>query len=111
VTLTVTDDDGATGTTSQAVTVTAPAAAPAPATSIALQARGYRVGGFPRVDLTWSGATATSVDVYRNGVRITQTANDRLHTDAIYTTAIATYRYKLCNAGTTTCSPEVSVTV
>jgi hypothetical protein len=62
------------------------------------------------VSLRWSGATTTSVDIYRNGVRATATANDGAWTQIL--SSRGTYRYRVCNAGSTTrCSAEVSVTV
>jgi PKD repeat protein len=57
VTLTVTDNEGATASTSRNVTVSAPP-------QILLSARGYKVRNLQKVDLTWSGATSASVDVY-----------------------------------------------
>jgi hypothetical protein len=76
---------------------------------VELTARGYKVRGLQRADLSWSGATSASVDVYRNGTRLTTTANDGLHTDAINRKGSATYTYKVCEAGTATCSAQVSV--
>lgn len=52
----------------------------APPAGITLTANGYKAKGFHKVDLTWSGAAGTNVDVYRNGVRVATTPNDRLHT-------------------------------
>ena len=101
VSLTVTDDDGATGTKSASVTVTAPAA------SITLTATKRSGGGTKAVDLAWSGATGASVDVFRNGAKLVTTANDGAYTDTV---SKGTYRYKVCAAGTTTCSNEASVT-
>ncbi|HSF43343.1 MAG TPA: PKD domain-containing protein [Thermoanaerobaculia bacterium] len=104
VTLSVTDNGGATSSTSKSVTVTAPAA------NIALSVRPYLVSNKHRVDLTWSGATSTNVDVYRNGIIITTTPNDGAHTDAPNKRGSATYTYKVCNAGTTVCSNEATAT-
>ncbi|HUS07279.1 MAG TPA: hypothetical protein VMZ52_13315, partial [Bryobacteraceae bacterium] len=104
VNLTVTDNAGATGTTSQTVTVTAPAP-----DNITLTARGYKSGKTPKVDLTWSGSTAANIDVFRNGVKIVTTPNDGLHTDVLARGSIGTFTYKVCNASTTTCSPNASV--
>ncbi len=103
VTLTVTDDDGATNESSQALTVSAPPA------QITLSAVGYKVRGRHQADLTWSGATSANVDVYRNGVIVLTTANDGAQTDAIGTRGSATYTYRICEAGTSTCSPVVTV--
>ncbi|MBY0488345.1 MAG: S8 family peptidase [Gemmatimonadaceae bacterium] len=58
--------------------------------------------------LLWSGATTTNVDVYRNGTRIWTTANDGSQNDSRL--AKGSYIYRVCNAGSTTCSPDVGVT-
>jgi PKD repeat protein len=104
VALTVTDDDGATDTETKSVTVTAP-------TNFTLTLRSYTVRTKWRVDLTWSGATGASVDVFKNGAKLTTTPNDGLYTDSKGLTTGNTYTYKVCNAGTTTCSNEASVTL
>jgi hypothetical protein len=62
------------------------------------------------VRLNWSGATSTNVDVYRDGVVIVTTANDGSHTDSTGDTGRARYAYKVCEAGTQTCSNNVRVT-
>ena len=46
-------------------------------------ASGYKVQGRHTVDLSWIGASTTSVDVYRNGVVIATTGNDGFYTDRI----------------------------
>ncbi len=58
--------------------------------------------------LAWAGATTTSVDIYRNGSKFLTSTNDGSQNDAKL--AKGTYTYKVCNAGTTTCSPNASVT-
>jgi hypothetical protein len=60
--------------------------------------------------LTWTGANGTTVDVYRNGSFLRNTANTGLHTNSVLGLDPATYRYKVCEAGTTTCSLEATVT-
>ena len=105
VTLTVTDTGGQTGSTASAVAVTSGGGG-----GISLTATGYKVKGNQTVDLSWSGASAASVDVYRNGTLITTTANDGAHTDAINQKGGGSYVYRVCNAGTTTCSSNVTVT-
>ena len=77
---------------------------------ISLTVRGYKVKGLQKADLSWSGVTSTTVDVYRDGVKVTTTSNDGFHTDPIDRKGGATYRYKVCEAGGTTCSDEVAVT-
>ena len=68
------------------------------------------VGGFGgSVNLTWSGATTSSVDIYRNGAIVATTANDGNHADAA---GSGTYQYRLCNQGSTSaCSAQVQVVV
>lgn len=102
VSLTVTDDDGATASSSSSVTVTAPS-------GITLATRGYKVKGSARVDLTWSGAAGASVDVHRNGVKLLTTANDGAHTDVLGKVS-GTFAYRVCVAGTGTCSATSVVT-
>lgn len=104
VSLTVTDDDAATGTTSQNVTVTDGAP------GITLTAAGRLVRGRHVIDLSWSGAPGTHVDVYRNGVRVYKTPNDGTHRDKPGTSGAATYVYKVCELGSTSaCSNEATV--
>lgn len=102
VTLTVTDDEGATGSDSQTVSVTAPS-------GITLSATGYKVRGVQHVDLSWSGAGGTNVDVYRNGALVTATANDGFYTDNIGQRGPGNYQYQVCEAGTSTCSNTATV--
>jgi serine protease len=61
------------------------------------------------VDLTWSGATSASIDVYRNGALIATTPNDGFHTDSTPNKGRATYTYQVCEAGTATCSNTATV--
>jgi subtilisin family serine protease len=104
VTLTVTDNAGATGSQTQNVMVTAPPAGD----GITLSAVGYKVQGRQRVDLTWSGAT--NVDIYRDGAKIA-TASDSPYTDIINKVGGGSYTYQVCSAGaTTSCSDNVTVT-
>src|SRR5439155_1230140 len=77
---------------------------------ITLSAAGRKVGGINTVRLTWSGATSNQVDIYRDAVVIVTTANDGSYTDSTGDTGRARYTYKVCEAGTLTCSNEVTVT-
>ncbi|HWC12905.1 MAG TPA: S8 family serine peptidase, partial [Acidimicrobiales bacterium] len=79
-------------------------------TTFSLGATGYKVKGVQKADLSWSGTTASDVDVYRNGAKITTTANDGAYTDDINNKGGGSYTYKLCEAGTSTCSNETTVT-
>jgi subtilisin family serine protease len=77
-------------------------------TGIALSVTGYKVKGVQHADLTWSGATSTDVDVYRNGSRIATTVNDGAYTDNIGDKGGGSYTYAVCEAGTSTCSNEAT---
>jgi serine protease len=107
VTLTVTDDDGATASSSQQVSVSGGGGGGG---GIDLSASAYKVKGRVSVDLTWSGASSTNVDIFRNGSKITTTANDGAYTDNTGLRGGGSITYKLCEAGTTTCSANVTVT-
>jgi hypothetical protein len=48
------------------------------------------------------------IDVYRNGLKVSTTANDGTHVDAINRKGGGTYTYTLCAAATQTCSNAVS---
>ncbi|MBN7824010.1 S8 family serine peptidase [Bowmanella dokdonensis] len=76
---------------------------------LSLSASGYKVKGLQYADLSWSGSSAGSVDVYRNGALVTTTANDGAYTDALNQKGSATYSYQICEAGTSTCSATKTV--
>jgi len=80
---------------------------PPPVITISL--RKYKVKGVANVDLTWSGATVSTVDVQRNEVVVVTTPNDGAHTDVLGKVS-GTFTYRVCNAGTSTCSASASVT-
>lgn len=105
VSLTVTDNEGATGSTSKSVSVSGGSSS-----GISLAVAGRKVKGVPYADLSWSGAASTNVDIYRNGSKITTTANDGAHTDNLGRGASGTFTYRVCEAGTSTCSNDASVT-
>ncbi|WP_218312994.1 S8 family serine peptidase [Alteromonas antoniana] len=76
---------------------------------LTLTATGYKVKGSQVVDLSWSGATGSDVDVVRNGSVVTTTANDGAYTDALNTKGGGVYDYQVCETGTTTCSATMTV--
>jgi len=78
--------------------------------AMTLTTQAYTSKGKRYVDLNWTNASTSSVDVYRNNVKIITTANDGAHTDA--PASRGTYSYKVCEAGSSTkCSPSKSVTL
>ena len=78
-------------------------------TSITLSAQGKKVGGINTSRLTWSGGTSNNVDINRDGVVIATVPNTNTYTDSTGTTGRAIFTYKVCEAGTQTCSNEVIV--
>src|SRR3989344_5383366 len=103
VTLTVTDNEGATASDSVQINIVAESS------GIALSTVGYKVKGLMKADLSWDGATSGNVDVYRNGSVITTTVNDWTYTDNINQRGSGTFTYKICEAGTSVCSNESAV--
>ena len=91
-----------------------PVAAPAPAGPTGLTAT-KRIQGTVRVDLAWTGGTANiavqrAFDTGAFGV-IATVSNSGAYTDNLGRRPTAgTYWYKVCNAGTTTCSSPESIT-
>lgn len=108
VTLTAQDDKGVSASVSQLVTVSAPTTAPPPPTASIVLSGALRTGRQTRVDLAWTGAPGSSIDVYRNDVRTTSTANDGAYTDNPGKRP-GTFRYRVCTTGTTTCSNTMTI--
>jgi hypothetical protein len=105
----VTDSGGLQASRQVSVTVTA-ASSGGSGTSPTLKVTGRKVKGLQKADLAWNGLTASSIDVYRNGARVMGTPNDGAETDSINKKGSATYTYKVCAAGTDSCSNTASVT-
>ncbi len=77
---------------------------------IELSARGYKVKGAWNSDLTWSPAgTTAKVDIYRDGTFFRNVDNTGSFTDATNFKGGGSLSYKICEAGTTTCSNEVTL--
>lgn len=108
VTATAQDQGGLQGTATVRVVITTPSEPPP--SSISLSVRGYKVKGVQHADLTWSGATSTNVDVFRNGTRVTTVPNSGAYTDVIGGKGAGTFTYKVCEAGSATaCSSNVTI--
>jgi subtilisin family serine protease len=79
-------------------------------TAMTLSTRAYSSKGKRYVDLNWTNATTSNVDIYRNSVKVITTANDGAHTDAL--SSRGTYTYQVCEAGSTTkCTASKSVSL
>jgi len=88
----------------------APTPTPTPTPGpIQLRGQGKKVGGINTSRLKWRGATSPNVDINRDGVVIATTPNDGLYDDSTGTTGQASFMYKVCEAGTQTCSNTVTV--
>jgi vibriolysin len=94
-TLTVTDNAGATASTSKAFN------------PISLSARGYKQNGSGKVDLSWIGASGTSFDVYRNGTKIASTSTST-YSDSVGTKR-GTFTYTVCDPAGAFCSNTATV--
>jgi len=104
VTLTVTDDDGASANTSDQVSVDDGSGG-----DITLSTNGYKVRGRHTIDLTWSGASGGSVEIYRDGSLIATTSNSGSYTDATDNRGNGTYVYQVCETGGGPCSNNSTV--
>ena len=104
VTLKVTDSQGKTGTASQSITVADPPV-------IELAATGARIRGVLTVDLAWTGATGSLVDVYRNDILLLSTDNDGAHRDTVVDPRdrFGTYSYRVCLQESGVCSNIATV--
>lgn len=105
VTLTVTDDDGATASDSRDVTVYENG------NPITLTMSGRKVKGRLWIDLLWSPYGTGWVDIFRNGSKLVTVMNLGYFTDnTTLTGGPWTLSYQVCQVGTTTCSDVVTGT-
>lgn len=102
VSLTVTDSEGHTDTNVIDVSVS----------DVNIEAavkRAYKSRlGKLRVDITWSGTGAETVDIYRNGVMIDTVSNVGIYRDRERRVTGSEFVYQICDASTA-CSNEVTV--
>ena len=100
VTLTVTDDAGASSATSKDLTV-----------GVILRATVSKVKGRSTAALTWDGAATPAVSIFLNGAPLTTVANSGGYTYRSTARGQATYRFTVCESGTgnPVCSLEQKV--
>jgi hypothetical protein len=99
----------ATATFTPTPTPTSTSTPTATPTGITLTAVGRKDHGQNTVDLSWEGAT--NVDVRRKGSGVIATVpNGNSYTDSTGTRGPASFTYRVCTAGTQTCSNAVTVT-
>ena len=107
VNLTVTDNDGASTSTSQTVTVTDGGGNTGGGVTLSAVSA-YKVKGKKRWDYSWSGASTSNVDIYRDGSRVATTANDGAYTLTSNLKGGGSHTHQVCEAGTSTCSSVVN---
>jgi len=86
-----------------------PSPSPTPNPSFSLSAKGIKVKGVESSNLTWSGATSTKVDIWRNSSLILTAANNGSQKDNLNTRGAGSYTYRVCQSGTDVCSNSVTV--
>jgi plastocyanin len=79
------------------------------AENIVLAAHGKVMGGINVSRLMWTGASASTIDVKRGGVVVATVPNTGRYIDSTGTTGRQSFVYQVCDAGTSTCSNQVTV--
>ena len=104
--ITVTAADAAGNQSTASLTVNYSATTTPPST-VTLTADTRKASKWRSTKLSWTNAPWTSVDVYRNGLLITNVPNSGLYTDPIF--GRGSYTYQICAPGSTTCSNTTTV--
>ena len=100
-------EPGAGGATPTPTPTATPTATPA---QIEIRAKGRRIQGINTTQVKWRGATSANVDVYRDSLVIATVPNvPSSYIDSTGTTGTQSFMYKVCEAGTGTCSNTVTV--
>ncbi len=108
ITAKATDSGGLTGSGQVTVTVSE-----STASTPTLTAKGYTARTQKKVDLTWTGFTSSTVEIYRNGTLLLTAENDGAYTDAPIAQPSrngSSLTYVVCSAGGLACSNEALVT-
>ena len=81
-----------------------------PSNSISLTASGYKLKGTQHVKLTWSGVSTSNVVIFRNDVKIANTAvGNSPYDDNTGFKGGGSYEYYVCDKDSTNCSPTQQV--
>ncbi|MFT5286039.1 MAG: hypothetical protein ACI8TQ_002207 [Planctomycetota bacterium] len=105
ITASATDTGGATGNDSVNVSVTGVGG------GISLLGNLFKNKGKISANLSWSSATGSNVDIYRDGAFLTTTANDGSYTDATGRKGSATFTYQVCETGGGACSNVITISI
>ena len=79
------------------------------AADITLSLNGSKRKGLHIIDLSWSGAEGSLVDIVRDGIVIATTANDGAYKDNTGNKGGRTYIYAVCESGPLNCSDDAAV--
>jgi hypothetical protein len=112
LTATVTDSGGLSASATRTISVTVPdtSTGSTASTTATLAVDGYKTKCRQQAALTWTGLITNSVDIYRdNRLLLSATLSGR-YTDPIGARGGGTYTYKVCVAGTASCTNVASVT-
>jgi len=71
---------------------------------ISLTVSPYKIKGIQQADLSWSGTSATQIDIKRDGSTIATIPNSGTYTDNLGQKGGGSATYQVCEAGTSTCS-------
>jgi subtilisin family serine protease len=82
---------------------------PPPSGEFTLAGEGTKVQGRWRADLRWSGSSASQVDVFRDDSKIATGSNTGSYTDQTNFRGGGSLTYRVCEAGTNTCSNKLTL--
>jgi subtilisin family serine protease len=77
--------------------------------ALSLTGEASKVQGRWRADLSWSGATSSQVDIYRDGTKIATVDNTGSYVDQTNNRGGGTLTYKVCEKDSNTCSSEITL--
>ena len=100
ISLTVTDDAGATHTRLDSLSV-----------GVVLTLKGYRVKGKPAINLAWQGARSDSVSIFLDGGLVATVANSGTESYLVPKGGRTTYTFKVCETGSAACSREQTIKI
>src|SRR3954468_1466773 len=98
----------ATGAVLRSTVATPPPPPPPPPTAAVKLSAVRNLSG---VQLNWSGPASRKVDIFRGGSKLVTKRNTGNHLDHLNRKATGVFTYKVCLAGTSTCSDDVKVTI
>ena len=81
-----------------------------PSAAISLSVSGQKIKGVLHGNLSWTGATDSSIDLYRNSTFVSSVDNTGTYTDNTGAKGSATYTYRICEPDSTNeCSNEATI--